>query len=113
MEAVDRFEEEAVQEANTTYEAISESDEEQADELEDIQGQMMDLCRYALTLVVEHRQQAARSYWYGHIMSSLGSDEYPERSYTMAESVQELREQGDEDEEDDGSLDYARRQNEM
>ena len=75
-----------------TPEPVMESSDH-AEELRDIQEQMMDMCRQALQLVRQGggHYERARSYWYGHIMSALGSDEYPRGgSPTMEDSIEEL-----------------------
>ena len=59
METIDTLEAEAVEEAHTSIEVLSEDDQEQADELRDIQEQMMELCRYALQLVRQDRKEEA------------------------------------------------------
>lgn len=67
-----------------------------AERLEEIREEMMELCREALRLtrVESHHSmvyERARSYWYGHIMSALGSEEYPKgHATTMESSVREL-----------------------
>ncbi|MBC8555205.1 MAG: hypothetical protein H8D23_36795 [Candidatus Brocadiales bacterium] len=94
-------------------EQITES-EDSASELQNIQEQMMDLCRHALDLVGPDSRDRARSYWYGHIMGMLGSEEYTERSYTMQDSIDELMEQnptGDEEFFKNAYEDYARARN--
>lgn len=70
---------------------------ERADELEAIQEQIMELTEQALSLLDGIDQTRARSYWYGHIMSAVGSDSYFSGSATsMRDSIDALREEQEE-----------------
>lgn len=83
-----------------------------AAELQEIREQIMELCQQALRLVPRSSYESARAYWYGHIMSACGSDEYHSGSATsMADTIRELGGDDDGEDEDDGSWAAAARAN--
>lgn len=52
------------------------------------------LVEEAYTLVVDterYESHAASRYWYGHIMSALGNDEYPTHATTMQNTIDNLK----------------------
>ncbi len=70
--------------------------QEIAADLEQIAEEIMELCRQAYDMLPPgDAKNRARSYWYGHIMSAIGSDDYPSGSATsMMDTVRELQEGG-------------------
>lgn len=76
-----------------------DNNNEIAADLEEIAEQIMMLTKQALTLVRgTDEYQRARSYWYGHIMSAVGSDEYSSHGYNMVTTILALRDNGTDDE---------------
>lgn len=69
-----------------------------AEDVEDIAGRIEDLVHQAMDLVRAadpHIARRAQSYWFGHILGAVGSDEYPSGSATnMRETAQELLDDG-------------------
>ena len=70
-----------------------------------IKDEIIELLQEAMDLVREHgtdtERSRARSYWYGHIRTSLDNDHgYLASNITMADTAEELmEEEGEEDEE--------------
>lgn len=102
MESLDRL---AVEEDDVVETEISLTEDEDAVvELENIAEEMMLLCEQAMRIVrgldrgqygpIEDR---ARMYWYGHIMSAIGNNDFPSRSYSLMDTVREIA--GEEEEE--------------
>lgn len=99
---------------NTSHLTESPSD---ADELQQIQEEMLELLNQAEHVVRTAGdrtiQARAEAYWIPHMRAQLEGG--PGTMYSVAETIDELRDlayDGDE-EEDDGSLDYAARQNDI
>lgn len=78
-----------------------------ADELEDIRQEMIELLSQAKEIVQgtgdRHLYEQAKSYWIGHIATALSNEsEYMGKSmYTMEDTVESMRDSEDEIGEDD------------
>ena len=70
----------------------------QADRLEEIAQQIMELTDEAIGMTTGRDRARAEAYWYGHILSAAGDDSYAGSSmHTMMDSVAEMREYAEDD----------------
>jgi hypothetical protein len=79
---------------------------EAGDRILNIKDEIIELLQEAMDLVREHgtdtERSRARSYWYGHIRTSLDNDHgYLASNITMADTAEELMEEEDEGEEEE------------
>jgi hypothetical protein len=93
-ELIDKGEEPAMASKRATFEEIAISAmaaSEKVERLKEIQEEMIDLLREAYSIVRQtDESERFRLYPYGNIMSMLGSDEYPEQSFSFAEIIKNL-----------------------
>jgi len=77
---------------------LTEGGNDASARLHEISEEIQELAREALHLVQQNggHYERARSYWYGHIMSAAGSEEYPHGAgdSTIIDSVKELKHAG-------------------
>ena len=76
LESMNNIEDESMDITDTVTERTLHADN-QADELEMLKEDIMEMVGQAFDLIENSgTRERARSYWYGSIMSALGSDEY-------------------------------------
>lgn len=69
-------------------------DSSEREEFEDIITQIEELTNAALQMTPSNEQQRARSYWYGHIMTAIGSEMYGRSMYSMRDTLASFENEG-------------------